>query len=134
MSIAKPRPNALSVTSDSPVTSRFLAHVRRATEINRRYFGAAPGPIRIVVCDSPASWKGESKYYFFPFARGLVLRDGTLVVKSRRLARLSDSEYGRLLVHEMNHLFWLRITGGGPAMWSPNWMVEALACDAARGG
>ena len=37
--------------------------------------------IECVICDTDEEWAAETRYYNFPGAGGLVLRDGTIVVK-----------------------------------------------------
>jgi len=80
-------------------------------------------PIKIVICNNEKEWKKESKYYYFEFSIGTVLRDGTLVIKSKNFANLSNKIFENLVIHEMNHVFWIQFY----KQCKPVWLFEGIA-------
>ena len=124
----KPGSTFLRVRSSLPLNLLERRAITRAIEKNRSFFGFKVPSITIVVCHSNKEWKRETKYYFHPIARGLVLRDGTVVVKSRHLGGISLRKWKNILTHEVNHSFWCSLSRRGRDLWSPLWLVEGLAC------
>lgn len=91
---------------------------------NTKIYGRAPSKkFHIIICHSDKEWKKESKYYYFPFGAGTVLRDGTFVVKEHKFFNGSDEDYKILLDHEMNHVFFALFYG----VTKPTWVHEGLA-------
>lgn len=91
---------------------------------NRKIFNKTPRKkFKIIICNSEKEWKRESKYYYFPFGTGTVLRDGTFVVKEQKFLKRNDKNYKILLDHEMNHVFFALIYG----ITKPTWIHEGLA-------
>ncbi len=122
-------PNSrIRVRSTQPLTPRESKSVTSALTRNAEFFGFKISSLTIVICHSKREWKAESKYYFHPLARGLVLRDGTVVVKSRKLGGISLKKWENILTHEVNHSYWCSLSRRGRDLWSPLWLVEGLAC------
>ncbi len=120
--------NKRAVVSSEPLNAAERRAIAQAYAPNRRLFGRDLAKLKLIVCHSPKEWRRESRYYYFPFANGLVLRDGTVVVKSRRLAGKSFAEWGKIITHEFNHSFYIQGRSRGRDLWSPIWFLEGLAC------
>ncbi len=103
-----------------------------AYALNEKLFGRGPERVVVVIAHSVAEWRRACRYYSFPLAKALVLHDGTLVLKSRALTGYSISNYHKVIIHEMNHVFWCALFRGRRNVWDPIWLVEGLACLVAR--
>ncbi|MBS3073432.1 hypothetical protein J4465_01390 [Candidatus Pacearchaeota archaeon] len=114
----------MNLISSKPIEKRTKDQLIVAYNKNRKIFSQVPNKkFKIIICNSEEEWKEESKYYYFPFGAGTVLRDGTLIVKEQKLLTRNNKEYQKLLDHEMNHVFFLLIYG----LTRPLWIQEGLA-------
>jgi len=112
------------IKRSKPITINLKRYVIKAFNTNKKFFGKKLSKkFNIVICDSEKEFKKESKYYYFPFGSGTVLRDGTLVVKSPELTKMNNRIYQILLDHETNHVFFALIYG----TTKPVWIQEGLA-------
>lgn len=110
--------------SSKKVPIKIKNWIFNAYEKNKKIFGGAPSKkFKIIICNSDKEWKEESKYYYFPFGAGTVLRDGTFVVREQKFLKGNDKNYKILLDHEMNHAFFALIYG----LTKPVWIHEGLA-------
>ena len=114
----------ITISSNEQCESRLRQAIQEAYSINRAFFAFKPKrPIHVIVCRSRAQWQTECQEYYHPRAVGVVLRDGTMVVKSPTLCRLKWFKYKRVLRHEMNHAFWVQLMGPSQ-VWSPFWLLQ----------
>lgn len=118
----------VSIISSSPLSPAEERALDAAVAKNRKFFGFPTPPLRVIVCHSAAEWRRASRYYYFDFARGVVLRDGTVVLKNRVLAKRSLTAWSKIAAHEINHSYWCTLRGRRRDLWSPIWLVEGLAC------
>ncbi|HJX50894.1 MAG TPA: hypothetical protein VJ438_05535 [Candidatus Nanoarchaeia archaeon] len=110
--------------SSKEIPSKIENWIFEAYEKNKTIFGRTPSKkFKIVICNAEKEWKEESKYYYFPFGTGTVLRDGTFVAKEQKFLKRSDKDYKILLDHEMNHVFFALFYG----ITKPTWIHEGLA-------
>ena len=124
----------LHVVSSQPLSKAEKKALQFAYHHNLRFFAANSFAARVIVCHSADEWKKASQYYFFEFARGVVLRDGTVVLKSPQLAKRSHALWTKIAVHEFNHAVWclMHKSRKRREIWTPIWLVEGLACFVAR--
>jgi hypothetical protein len=122
----------LKVQSSRPLSAKECKALRAALVVNENFFGYSLPRVNIVVCHSKGEWRRATTYYHFEFARGVVMRDGTVVVKSPLLARRSVQQWQKIVAHEINHAFWMRRSARGRDLWSPIWLLEGLACFVAK--
>lgn len=114
----------MNIISSKSIQNKIKNQILIAYNKNKKIFGRAPSKkFNIIICNSEEEWKNESKYYYFPFGAGTVLRDGTLIVKEQKLLTRNNKEYQKLLDHEMNHVFFAIIYG----VTRPLWIQEGLA-------
>jgi len=110
--------------SSKTVSDKIKKLLISSYDKNKQLFGRAPNKkFKIVICNSQEEWKKESKYYYYPWGAGTVLRDMTLVVKGQKFLKRSDRKYKTLLDHEMNHVFF----GFFYKTTKPAWILEGLA-------
>lgn len=122
----------LHISTSRPLSSQERRAILSALAINESFFGYPLPHLLLVVCHSNAEWKRATKYYHFEFARGVVLRDGTVVVKSPKLAQRSITQWKKIVAHEINHTYWAELSPRGRDLWSPIWLLEGLACLVAK--
>lgn len=100
----------------------------RSFEANRKLFGRKPKKFDIIVCDTEKEFKNQAKYYYFKWATATVLRDNNLITRSpdfvEKIGRWKKSDFQNLMIHEMNHVFWMDFYG----LTKPCWLLEGLAC------
>lgn len=116
------------VVTTRPIGTELESELRAAYEANVSLFGKRPPSFRVVICHGDAEWRKACKYYYFPVARGVVLRDRSMIVKSREMLGAEAGDYRGLLRHEMNHVFWLSFCRSERSPWNPFWVCEGLAC------
>jgi hypothetical protein len=114
------------------VPSKWVEVVCEALHINSRQYGRRLDEVSVWFCDSDAELKKASGSYYVSFARGLVTRQGNIVLRTPGFAGVGLSDFRRIVVHEMNHLYWLRFVARKGVLWSPLWLVEALALRTAQ--
>jgi len=86
------------VVSSKEIPIKVRNWIFNAYEKNKKIFGLAPSKkFKIAICNSEKEWKEESKYYYFPFGAGTVLRDGTFVAKEQKFLKRNDKNYKILL-------------------------------------
>jgi hypothetical protein len=115
-----------------PVPQRWLFKIRQSYRVNARLFKASIANLRVVICDNQQDLKQASGSYYVPFAKGLVTKQGAVVVRTPQFAEIDLDGFGRILTHEINHLFWLRTISSKGNLWHPLWLVEALALQTAQ--
>lgn len=120
------------IRTSRPLSSQERRAILSALAINESFFGYPLPHLLLVVCHSKAEWKRATKYYHFEFARGVVLRDGTVIVKSPKLAQRSITQWKKVVAHEINHTYWAELSPRGRDLWSPIWLLEGLACLVAK--
>lgn len=126
------RDQKLLVQSSRTLSGKEWKALRAALVVNENFFGYSLPRLNVLVCHSRGEWKRATAYYHFEFARGVVMRDGTVVVKSPLLARRSVEQWQKIVAHEINHAFWMQGSSRGRDLWSPIWLLEGLACLVAK--
>src|SRR3989338_3292575 len=112
------------LVSSKEIPTKIENWIVKAYEKNRKIFGRVPSKkFKIIICNSEKEWKKESKYYYFPFGAGTVLRNGTFVAKEQKFLKRNDKNYKILLDYEVNHVFFALIYG----ITKPLWVHEGLA-------
>ncbi len=53
-------------------------------------------------------------------------------MKSPRLGGRTVKSWQKIATHEVNHAVWRQLRGRNTDVWSPIWLIEALACYVAR--
>jgi len=109
--------------SSEKIKEDIIKKISKAYRINSRYFNETYLDLKFVICTSEEEWKRESKYYYFPFGVGTVLRDGTFVIKNLDLVENERDDFEEVIVHEMNHVFFAKKFG----LTKPVWIQEGMA-------
>jgi len=128
----KCRIGEVTVESSQPISSWLAGVCKDAYLIQKKLFSSRPRRVRVVVAHNHPEWRSACGDYYFPVARATVLRDGTIVLKSRRMSACSRNWYRQIIVHEMSHAFWSAALEGTREKWTPFWLLEALACRSAE--
>ena len=114
--------------SRQPVPRDVRRACAAAFRAQQKLFTQSPRRVVVVIAHTNREWRRACREYYFPIAKAAVLRNGTLVLKSRTLARCSAENYRRIILHEMSHVFWCCLFRGSKSLWAPFWLVEGLAC------
>lgn len=117
-----------SITRNKPIPASAVKVIIEAYQTNLKVFGTGLSNLKIVICDNTLEWEQACKYYHVPFARGCVLRDGTICIKSKQFGQMSNIKFKKLLLHEINHAFWLKKFSVKGVLWQPFWICEGFAC------
>lgn len=125
----------IKIKSTKKISKAEIKVISDAYISNKKYFNFDLPHLNVVSSHSSDEWRIQSKYYYFEFARGLVLRDGTVVVKNKKLAKKSSAAWGKILTHEINHSYWCELRKKNQnrrELWSPIWLAEGMACFVAK--
>lgn len=114
------------------IPARWLSKIRESYRVNSRLFKSSISSLRVIICDTQEDLKRASGSYYVPFAKGLVTKQGFVVVRTPQFAEINLDGFGRILTHEINHLFWLNTISSKGNLWHPLWLVEALALQTAQ--
>jgi hypothetical protein len=110
--------------SNKKIPHKIQEEIKRAYKKNKKIFNKSLNKkFKIFICHTKKEWKKQSKYYYFPFGAGTVLRNGNLIIKSQKYLNTNNKNYQILIEHEMNHVFFALIYG----VTKPVWIHEGLA-------
>lgn len=112
-----------------PVSAEIAGIVAGAYRLNRQLFGRDIPEFDFIICDDDLFWKQASREYYVPWAKAVVLRNGTVVIRfpSGGGAK-AKAEFMALARHEINHAFWRFLHLSRRERWCPFWLAEGLAC------
>ncbi len=107
---------------------RLSGSIEAALDTNRAFYGGAPSEVRVSLVYNEEEWRAAAgPYGHLTFAWGVTLDDGSVVVKSPEYAQIEHDRFERVVLHEINHTFWMWHFGKHGAGWSPHWVVEGIA-------
>ncbi len=118
----------VKIWRNRPVSDEIAGMVARAYRLNRRLFGSDAPAFDFIICDDDFFWKKESREYFVPWAKAVVLRNGTVVIRFPSGGVSAKAEFSQLARHEINHVFWRFLHMSRRERWCPFWLAEGLAC------
>lgn len=113
-----------TVYRDKPIDAKLEDVFKNAFSVNKKTFKRVPKNFKIIVCDTEPVMKREAKYYYQKWMTATVLRNRNMVLRSQKFSKWSPKDYRKLMVHEMNHVFWQSFYG----LCKPVWLDEGFAC------
>jgi|GEM_PF-1754072 len=114
---------------ESRIGHKVISQCNKGYEKNKSFFGITVPKYKIIICHSEKLFKKYSKYRYSAWAKGVRLRDNTIVIRSQReISRAyklhgGGKSFDSAITHEINHVFasntWLKR--------GPYWLFEGIA-------
>lgn len=116
------------ILRNKKINQEIILAVRNSFKINKSLFNKKIKKFKIIICDTEAEFKKETKKDYRKWITGITVKHKKIIIKSpdlmEKVGIWKRKDFNKIMTHEINHVFWYGICKA----WKPDWMLEGFAC------